>query len=240
MIFSKNKSFIIEGNIGAGKSTFLRIMSNYLDIHPVFEPHEKWQKIQGGENLLQKFYQDIKRWSYTFQTYAFVSRVLEQKWADEKATSEFMVIERSVYSDRYCFAKNCFEMGVMSSLEWELYKEWFSWLAINYTVKPSGFIYLKTDPEVCYGRMKLRSRDEEAGVSLDYLTKIHDKHEDWLIKKLGIEDSLLDVPVLILDCNKDFEKDINEQIAHAQKISEFFQINLKMAQQKQKDAHLLL
>jgi len=71
--------FVIEGNIGAGKSTFLRLLDQRLQIDPVFEPHDKWQNVGDGENLLEKFYTDIRRWAYTFQTYAFVTRVLEQE-----------------------------------------------------------------------------------------------------------------------------------------------------------------
>ena len=50
------KSFIVEGNIGAGKSTFLKIIQKHLDVQVVFEPHEKWQKVIDGQNLLDKFY----------------------------------------------------------------------------------------------------------------------------------------------------------------------------------------
>lgn len=227
MLNNKKRHIFIEGNIGAGKSTFLKIIAESLQIDPVFEPHEKWQKIQGGENLLQKFYTDINRWAYTFQTYAFVSRVLEQENIEKIALSDFLIIERSVYSDRYCFAQNCFEMSVMSALEWELYKDWFAWLVESYTAKPVGFIYLQTDPQVCYSRMKTRNRGEESAVSLDYLEKLNAKHEDWLIKKLDVADYLKDVPVLVLNCNKDFESDTQEQLAHLQKISEFFNIQFK-------------
>lgn len=227
MLSSSKKHLIIEGNIGAGKSTFLKIVNSYLDIEPVVEPVKKWQQV-GEHNLLDKFYSDIKRWSYTFQTFAFVTRVLDQEAAAKKTQSDAIVIERSVYSDRYCFAKNCFEMGVMSPLEWELYKEWFSWLVDNYTVKPSGFIYLKTDPEICYSRLKMRQRSEESPIHLDYLQKLHDKHEGWLIEKTGVAEYLKDVPVLVLDCNKDFESDIEEQFKHIKKIADFFNLDYKV------------
>jgi len=70
---------IIEGNIGAGKSTLLRLLSEHFAIDPVCEPLERWQNVGNGDNLLDRFYKDINRWAYTFQTYAFVTRVLEQE-----------------------------------------------------------------------------------------------------------------------------------------------------------------
>jgi len=216
-------SLVVEGNIGAGKSTFLKLLHSYLNIEPVFEPHQKWQNV-GGENLLDKFYTDTKRWAYTFQTYAFVSRVMEHDHYIKTSKNPVLVLERSVFSDRYCFAKNSFEMGVMSSLEWQLYKEWFAWLVYQYTTLPTGFIYLQTNPQICYDRMKIRSRSEESAVSLDYLTMLHTKHENWLVKKEGIDENIRKIPVLVLQCDEDFEHNISEQIKHIQRIVDFFKI----------------
>jgi deoxyadenosine/deoxycytidine kinase len=225
-------SLIVEGNIGAGKSTFLKILQSYLDIHPVFEPHQRWQDIE-GENLLDKFYKDTNRWAYTFQTYAFVSRAVEHDENLEKSEKNTLVLERSVYSDRYCFAKNSFEMGVMSKLEWQLYKEWFSWLVYRYITKPTGFIYLQTDPKVCYERMRKRSRFEESAVSLDYLTMLHEKHESWLIDKDGVDEAIKNTPVLVLQCDKDFEHNIDEQQKHVNKIIDFYKIQSAINVEKQ-------
>lgn len=218
------RRFIVEGNIGAGKSTFLRIISNALDAQMVYEPHEKWQRVGGGENLLDKFYHDTARWAYTFQSYAFITRILETEAAAKRCTQGVQILERSVYSDRYCFAKNCFEMGTMSALEWKLYQEWFSWLVETFNQKPDGFIYLKTDPEVCYQRVTKRKRSEENTVSLDYLKMIHTKHENWLINKKEIAPALQAVPVLVLECNADFESSPIKQQELIDAIINFFAI----------------
>jgi deoxycitidine kinase len=218
---------VIEGNIGAGKSTFLRLLSEHLHVDPVFEPHDKWQNIGDGENLLEKFYTDIRRWAYTFQTYAFVTRVLEQEKQVKNCNTGIQVLERSVYSDRYCFAKNCYEMGVMQPLEWQLYCDWFNWLVEGYTTRPTGFIYLKTDPAVCYDRLRKRNRHEEAAVPLDYLKRLNEKHDDWLIKRNNVADYLKDVPVLTLECDRDFEEDGDELARHLAKIVDHFGVEYK-------------
>jgi deoxyadenosine/deoxycytidine kinase len=59
-------------------------------------------------------------------------------------------------------------------------------------------IYLKCSPEVCLGRIKIRGREEEKNITLEYLNKLHQAHEDWLNNNPC---------ALILDCNKDFEHD---------------------------------
>lgn len=219
--------FVVEGNIGAGKSTFLKVISKFLNAQVVFEPHTRWQNV-AGENLLERFYADTPRWAYTFQTYAFITRVLEREKAAINNIYPFQILERSVYSDRYCFAQNCYELGMMNHLEWKLYQEWFSWLVETYMAKPSGFIYMQTDPLVCYKRLLKRNRYEEMGVTLEYLQQLHDKHEKWLIEKEDVAPSLRQTPVLVIPCDADFEQDRDLQKAHMAKIIDFLEVQYEI------------
>ncbi len=221
MIIKESKAIIVEGNIGAGKSTFLRLINDLLDVQVVYEPHEQWQNID-GENILDSFYKDKNRWSYTFQSYAFITRIMAQEQADKTSYKPLQILERSVYSDRYCFAKNLFEMGEMTSLEWKLYQDWWGWFVKHYTKKPTGFIYLQTPPQVCYDRLLKRARSEEAAVPLHYLSSLHDQHENWLIHKENIDDYVKNIPVLILDCTQDFESNPELCEKYAKQIVDFF------------------
>ena len=196
--------------IGAGKTTFLRLIGNALDAQLVYEPVEKWQNVS-GINLLDHFYKDTQRWAYTFQSYAFITRVTAQKEAAKHNNQSIQILERSAYSDRYCFAKNAYKMGNMNELEWKLYCEWFAWLVEQYTPVPDAFIYLKTDPNTCYARLKKRNRSEETGVELDYLRLLHTSHEDWLVDKKDISSRLAQVPVFLFECDPDFEHNHTRQ-----------------------------
>jgi deoxyadenosine/deoxycytidine kinase len=209
------QQFFVEGNIGVGKSTFLRIVEETLDCQMVFEPHEKWQDINGAGNLLHHFYADTQRWAYTFQSYAFMTRVMEQDLQAAKRPGTVQVVERSVFSDRYCFAQLATEAGNMNKLEWQVYQHWFDWLVGAHMEKPAGCIYLRTTPETCLKRLKKRARSEETGVALEYLTALHNKHEDWLLRNT-------DVPVLVLDCDIDFEHDENRQAELIKQITDTF------------------
>lgn len=214
--------FIVEGNIGAGKSTFLRLIQEKLGIEVVYEPTDKWQRKDKEGNLLDLFYKDTPRWAYTFQSYAFITRIQAQ--VEHEATNHSdapQVYERSVYCDRYCFAKNCFEMGAMSELEWTIYKEWFSWLVESYTRKPSGFVYLRTTPEKCFERIQKRARCEESSVPLSYLQALHNRHEEWLMEKKDVLASLANTPVLVLDCNLEFETHPETQAHHLAQLKAF-------------------
>lgn len=219
--YGSPRYFVLEGNIGAGKSTFLKIIQDRLAVQVVFEPHEKWQAVGGTENLLEKFYQDTSRWAYTFQSFAFITRVLEQEEHALRNPHQVQVLERSVFSDRYCFAKNCYERGTMTSLEWKIYQEWFAWLVDRHMPRPHGFIYLYTDPEICYKRLTKRSRSEESSIPLEYLQQLHDKHQDWLIEKNGVAAYLKDLPVLVLNCNQEFEGNKAVQDEHMARIQAF-------------------
>ena len=235
------KLLIVEGNIGSGKSTFLKIIKENLACQVVFEPHAKWQDIQGTGNLLENFYQDTPRWAYTFQSYAFITRTLEQKKNALKNPYPIQILERSVFSDKYCFAKNLFESGKMSNLEWTLYLEWFSWFLDDHVKKPDGFIYLRTNPQTCHERLLKRARYEEKAVPIDYLQKLHNKHEKWLTKQITLDDYKKDVSVLILECDQKFETNKRKQLKLIEKINNFFDIHyLQKTPQNFKDSYLSL
>lgn len=212
--------FAIEGNVGAGKTTFLKVVSESLSMQIVPEPHEAWQNVN-GENVLDAFYRDGKRWAYTFQTYVFITRIMRQEEMARANSLQFQLTERSVFADRHCFARNSYEMGLMNDLEWNLYREWFSWFIENRVQKPAGFIYLRADPSVCHHRLVKRNRIEEQLVSLDYLKLLHAKHEAWLIHKKDVLAAVRDIPVLVLDGDQDFESNETLQKEYAARVADF-------------------
>jgi len=120
--------YIVEGNIGAGKSTFLTFLEQQLtNTSVILEPVYDWQNKVYGQSLLANFYQDPQRWAYTFETLTMMCRTKEHL-AQQEQTEPNRIFERSLYSGHYCFAKNSFESGFMTPLEWELYANWFSFL----------------------------------------------------------------------------------------------------------------
>jgi deoxyadenosine/deoxycytidine kinase len=51
---------------------------------------------------------------------------------------------------------------------------------MNDIVDLFGVIYIQCPPEICEKRIKKRSREGEDSIPLDYLARIHEKHEEWL------------------------------------------------------------
>ncbi len=212
--------YILEGNIGAGKSTFLKLIGQQIpEIKTSLEPVTDWEQAVYGKSLLANFYQEPKRWAYTFETLTMICRV--QDYLKEQTDGQPKIIERSVYSGFYCFALNSYTEGYLTDLEWSIYQEWFSMLVPQKCIPPRGFIYLRVSPEVAYERIKKRNRHAEKTMSLAYLKLIHQRHESFLIRKEGILPHLRRIPVLILDCDDEFENNETQLQNHIDQVKLF-------------------
>ena len=148
----------IEGNIGSGKSTFIELLNNHLDkfrIEPnvVLEPVDDWlnTKDSDGKHILEKFYGDQEKWSFAFQMNSFISRIkkIEDVFRmSHSGKGEMVFAERSIYTDRHCFSKLCYENGKMTKMEYDIYCRWSDWLADEFHMKPDAYIYLRCLPNV--------------------------------------------------------------------------------------------
>lgn len=135
-----------------------------------------WQDAQGGStisNLLQMMYQDPQRWSYTFQTYACMSRLKTQLQpppaqllASEGAPVQ--VYERSVYSDRSVISggegalcPNPFK----SSISWKRLKGEYAFFFLNLKFAVSCQIHLCPE-HVWAGLYQLHRVDHLPGLAL--------------------------------------------------------------------------
>jgi deoxyguanosine kinase len=181
----------IEGNVGSGKSTLLKKLRelepewNFID-----EPVESWMKIRNdeGKSLLDVFYHNIKRWSYTFQNAAVLSRGIMIKEAIEEwnrgnrvgtSKSNVFIMERCVETDKHIFASMLKEDGMLDNLEWTLYENWYTFIK-TFIPKMDAFVWIDTDYETCSDRIKIRAREGEEDISLDYLKRLEEVHKKWL------------------------------------------------------------
>ncbi|KAK2078368.1 hypothetical protein QBZ16_003208 [Prototheca wickerhamii] len=175
----------VEGNIGAGKSTFLSLMADgSLELQDIVEivpePVDEWQAVASGDNgpinLLDRFYKDPRRYAYTFQHYVLLTRMQKARTGQKP----LRVLERSIFSDRMVFVRAMHESGFMQDLEVSVYDSFNMEIGQDRALTPNGFIYLKASPETCFKRLQHRARSEEVGVDPGYLGSLHQKHEDWL------------------------------------------------------------
>jgi deoxyadenosine/deoxycytidine kinase len=206
----------IEGNIGVGKSTFTNIMKNtFSNSMIVSEPVDMWlnTKSESGENILGLFYKDIPRWAYTFQNLAYVTRMMNIQDA-VNSDKDIIFLDRSLGTDRHVFEKMLHDDGLLTDIEHTMYELWCDFY-YNYVNKNNNlkYIYLRCIPDTAFKRIQKRGRAEEKNITLEYLNKLHKYHEIWLN---NIDN------VLIIDCDKDFENDLDYQNEIINKIREKF------------------
>ena len=152
----------IEGNIGSGKSTILKIIrENFPELTILDEPLSEWQNVGDKKdiNLLGLYYQDPARWGFTFQIYAFMSRLT--KWTEYSKLSGggIRISERSLLSDRYIFASIMRDSNILDEAEHEIYLNFYDNLVkMNDIVDLHGVIYIQCPAEICAQRIKERSR----------------------------------------------------------------------------------
>ncbi|MBN1680470.1 MAG: deoxynucleoside kinase [Anaerolineae bacterium] len=181
---------LIEGNIAAGKTTLGKKLAASDQFSFIPEPVDRWQT-GFAANLLERFYTETRRWAFTLQICAFVTRAQAiQNLPDDTLHVAF---ERSVFCDRHVFAKNVYQQGLMDETEWALYLHFWDFMAGQVPV-PDAIIYLRTSADECFHRLQQRGRSEEQTVTLEYLQQLEDRHDEWLLGNGAAE-----APVIVLD-----------------------------------------
>lgn len=172
----------VEGNIGSGKSTFVRRMKDeFKDIIFLQEPVDEWANVADfkGETILSKFYKDQKAYSFSFQMMAYISRLSLLKKTVEENPNSVIVTERCLLTDRFVFAKMLYDEGKIEDINYTIYLKWFDTFYNDYPV--SKYIYLQTTYNTAFERVKKRSREGET-IPIEYLKKCHHYHELWISK----------------------------------------------------------
>ena len=198
---------LIEGNIGSGKTTFLKHFSKFSNIEVITEPVEKWTNVKGS-NLLQKMYEDPERWAFVFQTYVQLTMLQQHTENNDK---QIKIMERSLYSARYCFIENLFKSGKIQESEYTVLVEWFEFLTTRVNEVDLGvdlIVYLRTSPEKAMERIQSRSRGEESLIPMIQVKNLHDLYEKWLIK----EKFPRPAPVVTINADKNIEQMVEEYI----------------------------
>jgi len=214
----------IEGNIGSGKSTLLanlrEIYKEEADIVFLNEPVDEWGKItdENGITILEKFYADQEKYSFSFQMMAYVSRlkvlrealsyVFMNKFCLHSSSSPKKVIiitERSLFTDKLVFAKMLYDDKKIEPINYKIYLNWFDTFSGEFPVHK--VVYVKTSPEKCHNRINKRSRDGEGNISLEYLQNCSMYHDNMLDTQ---SEECVCKNQLILNGNVDIYKDTNQ------------------------------
>ncbi|KAF2956665.1 deoxynucleoside kinase [Marinitoga sp. 38H-ov] len=164
------KMIVLAGNVGAGKSTFTKVLSERLGFVPFYES-------VNDNPFLEDFYKDQKKWSYHLQTFFLFHRFNSIKQIID--LDENAILDRSIYEDAEIFARNLYNNGKMSKREYETYNQIF-YTMLEFLKKPDLLIYIKTSVDTIVNRIKKRGRDMEMQVPIEYWKQLDNLYKDWI------------------------------------------------------------
>tara|TARA_B100000767_G_C19770551_1_gene539685 strand:+ start:1396 stop:2043 length:648 start_codon:yes stop_codon:yes gene_type:complete len=177
--------YSIEGNIGSGKSTLVKILKQYFkkdtssNIIFADEPVKEWMSVvdSSGDDILSKFYRDQHKYGFSFQMMAYISRISVLRKLVKDNPDSIIFTERSVYTDKNVFAQMLHDEGKINEIDFIIYNKWFNHFLEEIDI--TGIIYIQTNPEKCAERIIKRNRKGET-IDLSYLQLCHKYHENWL------------------------------------------------------------
>jgi len=178
------KYLVIEGPIGAGKTTLAKKLASKFHSEKILD--QPWDN-----PFLEKFYKGVEGAAFKAQLY-----FLAQRYSLLKVlTREFP--SRMVVSDFLLEKDKIFAYVNLSDEELEVYNALFNAIS-DYLVKPDFVIYLKAEPEVLIQRIHKRGIDFEKAISVEYLKNLIDSYDHFFFQY----NQRASVPVLVLESSK--------------------------------------
>ncbi len=184
----KSKRFVaMAGNIGAGKTTAAKLISQKLGFELFDEPVI-------DNRFLKDYYADMKRWSFTLQLEFLIRRVEHHELIH--TVNKSCVQDRTLYEDPEIFAKYLHGLGFMTNSELDLYYEYFERLNQRLS-KPDKIICFDVpNTEVLLKRIRTRGRLEERSIGKDFLRGLNGYYSSFsqvVQSKYGIPCLTIDV-----------------------------------------------
>ena len=173
---------VIDGTIGAGKTTQLNMLADKgFTVHR--EPIHEWP--------LDEFYKDPSRWAFYFHMVILLG---------QKPTFSG-IHERSILSSRWVFWNLLLKKGLVTEMEDKTYLKFFE----KFKWIPDKYIFLMKTPQKAYEHIQARGQAGDKGVTLEYLKELDDEYTKFIsiVSKL--------CKVYVIDAEQEPEK-IHQEI----------------------------
>ncbi len=184
---TQKRFLAMAGNIGAGKTTAAKLISQRFGYELFDEPVI-------DNRFLKDYYRDMRRWSFTLQLEFLIKRVEHHELIHSVPKS--CIQDRTLYEDPEIFAKYLHGLGNMTDQELELYFEYFQRLTRNVAHPDKVICFDVPRVEVLLGRIQTRAREEEKGIQSAFLRGLNGYYATFpmvLSGKYGIDVLTLDV-----------------------------------------------
>jgi len=173
---------VIEGNIGAGKTSFASLLAEECNARLILEQFEE-------NSFLPKFYEDPARYAFPLEL-SFLADRYQQLKAQFNASDMFKTF---TVADYFIFKSLIFASKNLEPLEFGLYSKLFS-IVSSVVPKPDMIVYLYLNLENLKKNIEKRGRPYEQNIQFDYLEKIQTGYLEFLRQQT-------DLRVLVIDTN---------------------------------------
>lgn len=157
----------VDGVVGVGKTTLSKIIAEHFN-------KELYQEPVYENPILDKFYYDKKRYSFSLQVLLLNKRL---EMIKESIKNGGGVFDRAIYCDKI-FADILHEDGDLSEDEYNLYLE-LSQNMFRYIEPPKLIVYLETTVDNAIKKIKNRGRDFEQIMPRDYWEKLNSHYNSY-------------------------------------------------------------
>jgi deoxyadenosine/deoxycytidine kinase len=189
---------VIEGNIGAGKTSLAKKIADDYQAHLILE--------QFADNpFLPKFYKNPEKYSFHVEL-SFLATRFEQLKNEIPNKNLF---KSFTLADFYFIKSLIFAKVTLSESEFNLYRQIFN-IIYKTLPKPDLFIYLHQNVDRLMENIQKRGRSYEQDIQKDYLKKLQDEYFHFLKQQQNMKILLLDVSNLdFINKSIDYKKITN-------------------------------
>jgi len=198
-IVEKYNYIAIEGNIGAGKTTLAKMMSDEFNAKIILERF-------ADNAFLPKFYEDKERFAFPLEMSFLADRY--QQLSDDLAQLD--LFKNLIVSDYYIFKSLIFAQITLQKEEYLLYRRMFDIMYKEIT-KPDLYVYLYQNTSRLLQNIKKRGREYEQNIEENYLQKIHDGYKNFINTQQELNVLVIDVSEIdFVNVPEDYQSIINE------------------------------
>jgi deoxyadenosine/deoxycytidine kinase len=195
----------VSGNIGAGKTSLVRYLTERYGIRPIYEPY-------ADNPYLDDFYGDMPRWAFHSQVF-FLGRKFRLH-RELEAIPGTVVMDRTIYEDAEIFAAHLARSRRMTKRDHETYLELYG--SMRAAIRPPDLlVHLKCSVRATRRRIKQRGRPSEQAIPLSYLRSLDRLYDEWIA---GWKDS----PIVVWDSEKlDYLEDLVHRLEFHRTLERF-------------------
>jgi deoxyadenosine/deoxycytidine kinase len=155
---------VIEGNIGAGKTTLAGRIADQFNAHLVLEHF-------ADNPFLPRFYSDPEKYSFPLELSFLASRYKQMK---EELVPQDLFKSFSI-ADYYIMKSLVFASSTLTGDEYNLYRQIF-YIIYGSLPNPDIYVYLHLGAERLLENIKRRGREYEKSITMEYLRKIENSY----------------------------------------------------------------